>query len=66
MIIKWCEEHGVSQIELDVVKNNDRAIKMYKSFGFKIIGTIENALKYQDDTYVDEYLMVKELNKVNK
>ena len=64
--IKWCEEHGVSQIELDVVKSNDIAIKMYQSFGFEIIGTIENALKYQDDTYADEYLMVKKLNKVNK
>ena len=64
--IKWCEEHGVSQIELDVVKSNDIAIKMYESFGFEIIGTIENALKYQDNTYADEYLMVKKLNKVNK
>ena len=64
--IKWCEEHGVSQIELDVVKSNDIAIKMYQSFGFEIIGTIENALKYQDNTYADEYLMVKKLNKVNK
>ena len=42
------------------------AIKMYQSFGFEIIGTIENALKYQDNTYADEYLMVKKLNKVNK
>ena len=48
--IKWCEEHGVSQIELDVVKSNDIAIKMYQSFGFEIMGTIENALKYKDDT----------------
>ena len=64
--IKWCEENGVSQIELDVVKSNDIAIKMYQSFGFEIIGTIENALKYQDDTYADEYLMVKKLNTVNK
>ena len=57
--IKWCEEHGVTQIELDVVKDNEKALKMYQSFGFKIIGTIKNALRYQDGIYADEYLMVK-------
>lgn len=59
--IKWCKEHGVTQIELDVVKNNDRAVKMYQNFGFEIIGTKENALRYLDGTYADEYLMVKKL-----
>ena len=59
--IKWCKEHNVTQIELDVVKNNDRALKMYHNFGFKIIGTKENALRYQDGTYADEYLMVKKM-----
>lgn len=59
--IKWCKKNGVTQIELDVVKNNERALKMYQGFGFEIIGTKENALRYQDGTYADEYLMVKKL-----
>ena len=59
--IKWCEEMGVTQMELDVVKNNEKALKMYQSFGFEIIGTRKNALRYQDGTYADEYLMVKNL-----
>lgn len=59
--IKWCRKMGVTQIELDVVKNNERALKMYKGFGFEIIGIRENALCYQDGTYADEYLMVKKL-----
>ena len=59
--IKWCKEHGITQIELDVVKNNERALKMYQGFGFEIIGTKENALRYQDGTYADEYLMIKKL-----
>ena len=59
--IKWCKNNGVTQIELDVVKNNERALKMYQGFGFKIIGTKENALRYQDGTYADEYLMIKKL-----
>ena len=59
--IKWCKEHDITQIELDVVKNNERALKMYQGFGFEIIGTKENALRYQDGTYADEYLMIKKL-----
>lgn len=59
--IKWCKEKNITQIELDVVKNNHRAVNMYKHFGFEIIGTIENALRYEDGTYADEYLMIKKL-----
>lgn len=59
--IKWCKSNGVTQIELDVVKDNERAIKMYQGFGFEICGTIPKALHYQDGTYVDEYRMVKNI-----
>ena len=51
----------VTQMELDVVKNNEKALEMYQRFGFEIIGTRKNALRYQDGTYADEYLMVKDL-----
>ena len=60
--IRWCRKMGVTQMELSVVKNNEKALKMYKNFGFVIIGIRENALRYQDGTYADEYLMVKKLN----
>lgn len=59
--IAWCRSKGVTQVELDVVKENKRAIKMYQGFGFQIIGTISNALHYQDGTYADEYIMIQEL-----
>jgi len=59
--IHWCHEHSVTQLELDVVKNNERAVNMYRNFGFEIIGTKERALKYPDGTYADEYLMIKML-----
>lgn len=57
--IKWCKDKGVTQIELEVVKGNDRAIKMYQDFGFEIVGTMPNALRYLDGTYADEYTMIK-------
>lgn len=59
--VRWCEDHGVEQIELDVLKDNERAIAMYQRFGFEVVGMMPNALKYADGTYGDEYLMVKKL-----
>ncbi|MCH5265830.1 MAG: GNAT family N-acetyltransferase [Lachnospiraceae bacterium] len=57
--LKWCTDNNVSQVELDVVTTNERALAMYKSFGFEVVGTLPNALRYPDGTYADEYKMVK-------
>lgn len=59
--IHWCREKKIIQMELDVVTTNERAITMYKNFGFKVTGTLPNSLKYQDGTYADEYKMIKRL-----
>lgn len=37
--INWCKENNVEQLELEVITQNNRAISMYKSFGFEIYGT---------------------------
>lgn len=55
--IAWCKANGIEQLELDVVANNERAIAMYRDFGFEIQGTKKNALKYSDGTYADEHFM---------
>ena len=34
---------------------------MYQDFGFEITGIKENALRYHDGTYADEYFMMKKL-----
>lgn len=57
--LKWCNAHKIKQVELDVVTANKRAFQMYRNFGFEIVGKAPNALHYIDDTYVDEYRMVK-------
>ncbi|BCN30870.1 GNAT family N-acetyltransferase [Anaeromicropila herbilytica] len=59
--IEWCINNCVTQIELDVVTTNTRALKMYQNYGFEIVGTIPNALRYLGGTYADEYKMVKYL-----
>ena len=56
--IAWCRDRGILQIELDVVKQNERAIRMYQSFGFEVVGTLPRAMRYPDGTYADEYYMV--------
>ncbi len=57
--LAWCRAHGCEQVELDVVAHNERALRMYKSFGFTVTGTRPRALKYPDGSYADEYTMVK-------
>lgn len=59
--IEWCIQHEVEQMELNVVCENEVALKMYQDFGFIVYGTIPHALKYLDDTYANEYYMVKPL-----
>lgn len=63
--IKWCKDKEIEQLELEVVTQNNRAISMYKSFGFQIYGTKKHALKYGDGTYADEYFMILFLNSIN-
>lgn len=57
--LQWCREHGCEQVELEVVTENQRALGLYKRFGFEITGTRPRALKYPDGSYADEYLMTK-------
>ncbi len=54
-----CE--GLEQINLTVVSDNETAKKLYKSVGFKIYGVERKALKFNDQ-YFDEDLMVLELD----
>lgn len=56
--IDWCNDKNVTQIELNVVADNKRAITMYESFGFRVAGTIPKAMKYKDGTFADELFMV--------
>ncbi len=38
---------------------NNRAKSLYEQFGFKETGKNFRALKYDDGSYADEYIMVK-------
>lgn len=51
------------QVELSVIENNERALKMYKGFGFKEVGRIPSELRYLDGSFADGLRMVKYLDK---
>ncbi len=53
---------GYEQIELEVVEGNNRAKNLYERFDFKETGKNLRALKYDDGSYRDEYIMIKFLN----
>ncbi len=57
------EKMGYEQAELEVVDGNNRAKSLYERFGFKETGKNFRALKYDDGSYADEYIMVKVMQK---
>jgi len=52
---------GWTQIDLEVVEGNDRALATYKKCGFVETGIRHHALRFDDGTYRDEILMYKDL-----
>ena len=62
-LIDTAKDLGHEQIELWVVADNEKAIKMYESFGFVATGKRPHAWKYEDGTYADMIFMIKPLIK---
>ncbi len=50
---------GYEQIELEVVDGNDTAKRLYEKCGFVETGKHVRALKYDDGSYRDEFIMSK-------
>jgi hypothetical protein len=49
----------IEKINLRVLCSNERAIGIYKKFGFVEEGHCVSEIKYEDGTYVDELLMAR-------
>lgn len=60
-LLRYAKESGFEQLELTVVSINERAVRLYKSFGFQECGRIPGANKYDDGTYSDNIFMIKKL-----
>lgn len=55
------KELGIEQLELEVFEDNHRAMALYQKMGFQIAAEHPKAIKRKDGSYVNEYLMTKEL-----
>ena len=60
-IITCAREMDLEMIELEVVCENERAIALYKKYGFRIYGSRPHSFKYRDGSYADEHLMLLDL-----
>ena len=58
-LLEVAKNSKFEQVELSVASKNERAIKMYESFGFQKTGIIPRSLKYADGTYEDFVCMTK-------
>lgn len=57
-LIDWGENNGLKRIELLVDEHNDRAINLYRKFGFREEGRLKKRRKLVDeDEYEDEIIM---------
>ena len=60
--IEKAKELGFRGIQLNlVVSTNIPSIKLCQKYGFEIIGTVPEAFFYQQQRYVDAYVMYKKL-----
>lgn len=56
-IIEQAKQIGYEQIELGVFSDNEKAVTLYKKYGFEVWGNTKNAFKLKDGTYRDELIM---------
>ncbi len=57
-LIDWGENNNLKRIELLVDEHNDRAINLYRKFGFREEGRLKKRRKLvEEDEYEDELIM---------
>ena len=53
----WADSNGINKITLNVLETNEKAINLYKKFGFKIEGILENDKFLSDGQYYNTIVM---------
>ena len=63
-LIKIAEENEhILQMELEFIEGNSRARALYEKMGFRITGVGVNAVRLKDGTFLNEYLMIREIKR---
>ena len=60
-LIAAAGNHGICQMELEVIEGNTRAMALYEKFGFRTVAEKPNAIRLKDGTMLKEFHMVKTL-----
>ena len=55
--IAWADSNGFTKITLNVLESNKKAVNLYKKFGFKIEGILENDKILSDGQYYNTVVM---------
>lgn len=63
-LLRIAEENpNIIQVELEFVEGNSRARALYEKMGFEITGVRPNAIRLKDGTLLNEYEMIKVLDR---
>lgn len=57
--LAWAQEQHLLRIELSVFTSNERALALYKKFGFINEGLRQKFLRHEDGRFEDDLLMAK-------
>ena len=60
-MIEAAEKRGTEIVELGVIEGNERAMGLYKKFGFRAVAVWPNAFKLKEGTYQNEIIMQRYL-----
>ena len=61
-VIGWCSEQGYRAIQFNaVVETNARAVSLWRSLGFAVIGTVPEAFDHPEHGYVGLHVMHRAL-----
>ncbi len=61
MLAQAKERKDVLQVELEVIEGNERAMALYRKFGFEIVAQKPDAIRLKDGTMLKEITMMKKL-----
>jgi L-amino acid N-acyltransferase YncA len=60
--LEYAKSRGFRAMQFNfVVSNNERAVELWKSFGFEIVGRLPGAFRHPTRGYTDAYVMHRQL-----
>ena len=55
--IHWADTNGLKKITLSVLETNEKAIKLYKKYGFEVEGILKKDKRLSDGNYYNTVMM---------